>query len=170
MPGNDEIPGEPVPDEPTIVEATVRFTSPSLDPDVVTDIVQDRGDFAYRQGQTYWRSKRHKPAIGQTGLWLAETGGRIDSADPNDHLRYVLELTAAHSVELLEAFPDLEIDFSLFWRHAENVSPESRIDPDILDRLQALGEVEFDVSDEDDPYTPRKTGGPPPPGSGMGDD
>ncbi|WP_298951376.1 DUF4279 domain-containing protein [uncultured Methylobacterium sp.] len=88
--------------EPSTIKtfATLRFASPALDPDILTDILRVEPTHAYRNGESRpWRNGTLKTA--DIGLWLIATDKFVHSPALKRHVDYIDHLLTKHHKDYL---------------------------------------------------------------------
>jgi hypothetical protein len=112
-----------------VTNAGLNFAGDRLEPNRITALLGTEPTVAYRKGEIYKRS-RGREARGRTGLWRLTTKRRLDSAELNEHLAYLLEvLFPAGSTKFVEPLRalmrefDLEVDIDCFWHGEHGATP-----------------------------------------------
>ena len=133
--------------------ASLRFKGDRLAPSRVTDILNTLPTLAYRTGEVYKRDQGHVTR-GRTNLWLLSSAERLDSADLNEHLAYLLSvLYPANSDEPVTRLHNLirdshvEADVGCFWygaRGARRPIISERV-RNAFERLPARIELNFET-------------------------
>ncbi len=113
--------------------ATLRFAGDALDPDEISDVVEERPTKAHRKGEIYRPGPRSPAVTGKTGIWYFSTRRKIQSTDLSDHLNLLEKLISPFGDQdrRLKQLRDimerrnLQAHVTLFWRGPSGVQRPS---------------------------------------------
>ncbi len=137
--------------------ATLRFAGDALDPDEISDVVEEKPTKAHRKGEIYRPGPRSLEVTGKTGIWYFSTRRKIQSPDLSDHLNLLERLISPFGDQdrRLKQLRDImerrnfQAHVTLFWRGPSGVQRPSipSVATAALRRLPA--DIEPDIDTED---------------------
>ncbi len=139
------------PDQAAHTFVTFRVSGDTLDPDMVTKILDVAPTEAHRKGEAYGGKGFGRPVTARTGIWYFSTDRLSDSVALGDHLAFVRHFLADDRRYQLHRFMQdrhLTATLTCFWHGQRGAAPPA-VPDDVRTLLQSIpAAVETDFATE----------------------